>query len=159
MTSKPPQAAAAHPVERLEAEVAVLLRRARRFSARIAHDVHPDIEPGAYGILVRLASTGGERLTDVATAFGVGKPTVSRQVAVLERLRLLDRSPDPRDARAQVLRLTPEGSARLDRARTARRQRFRELLEQWPEDEVTALADLLHRFNDLDVPEAGPPTG
>ncbi|MGJ7440940.1 MarR family winged helix-turn-helix transcriptional regulator [Aquipuribacter sp. MA13-6] len=141
------------PVERVEAEVGVLLRRARRFSAQIARDVHPDVEPGAYGILVRLASTGGERLTDVAAAFGVGKPTVSRQVAVLERLRLLDRSPDPLDARAQVLRLTPEGAERLDRARTARRGRFRELLRQWPEDDVTALADLLHRFNDLDDPE------
>lgn len=159
MTSPPPEASASHPVERVEAEVAVLLRRARRFSAQIARDVHPDIEPGAYSILVRLASTGGERLTDVATAFGVGKPTVSRQVAVLEGLRLLDRSPDPQDARAQVLRLTQEGAARLDRARSARRQRFRELLQQWPEDEVTALADLLHRFNDLDVPEAGAPTG
>lgn len=153
MTSPPPPGPGPQPVERLEAEVGVLLRRARSFSAQIARDVHPDIEPGAYSILVRLATTGGERLTDVAAAFGVGKPTVSRQVAVLEQLSLLDRSPDPLDARAQVLRLTPEGAERLDRARSARRQRFRELLQQWPEDDVTALADLLHRFNDLDDPE------
>lgn len=153
MTPPPSPDPGLQPVERLEAEVGVLLRRARRFSAQIARDVHPDLEPGAYSILVRLSGTGGERLTDVAAAFGVGKPTVSRQVAVLEQLRLLDRSPDPLDARAQVLRLTPEGAQRLDRARTARRQRFRELLQQWPEDDVTALADLLHRFNDLDDPE------
>lgn len=137
-------------VEALELELAVLLRRARAFSAQIAREVHPDLEPGAYGLLVRLAATGGERLTDLAAAFGVGKPTVSRQVAVLERLRLLERTPDPDDARAQVLRLSPDGAARLESARSARRERFRGLLARWPETDVESLARLLQRFNGLD---------
>lgn len=137
-------------VEALERELAVLLRRARAFSAQIAREVHPDLEPGAYGLLVRLSATGGERLTDLAAAFGVGKSTVSRQVTVLERLRLLERSPDPVDARAQVLCLTSDGKARLESARSARRERFRGLLARWADADVESLARLLHQFNDLD---------
>lgn len=145
------------PVELLEHELAVLLRRARAYSARIAKQVHPDLEAGAYSILVRLAETGGERLTDMAAAFGVGKSTVSRQVAVLERLQLLERTPDAEDARSQRLTLTPEGASRLGAARSARRERFRELVSTWPDEDVSTLAELLGRFNGLDRSEDAPP--
>lgn len=138
------------PVESLEREIGMLLRRARSFSGQIARQVHPDLEPGAYGILLRLADTGGARLTDLAGWFGVGKPTMSRQVAVLERFDLVERHDDPQDARAQLISLTEQGRTRLGTARTARRGRFRALLESWPEDDVRALGDLLHRFNALD---------
>ena len=138
------------PVEQLEHELGVLLRRARSFSGQIAREVHPDLEPGAYAILVRLAETGGTRLTDLADWFGVGKPTVSRQVAVLERLALVARTADPGDARAQVIRLTDLGADRLGTARAGRRDRFRALLGTWPQDDVRSLAGLLHRFNALE---------
>lgn len=137
-------------VEHLEQEIGVLMRRARSFSGQLARAVHPDLEPGAYQILVRLADTGGARLTDLAAWFGVGKPTMSRQVAVLERLDLVGRHDDPQDARAQVLSLTGLGEQRVGTARAARRNRFRALLEAWPDADVRTLADLLHRFNALD---------
>ena len=137
-------------MEHLERELGVLMRRARSFSGQLAREVHPDLEPGAYAILVRLADTGGARLTDLAGWFGVGKPTMSRQVAVLERLDLVGRVEDPDDARAQVLSLTDLGSRRLGAARTARRDRFRALLGAWPDADVRTLGDLLHRFNALD---------
>jgi DNA-binding MarR family transcriptional regulator len=141
---------AADPVEQLEQEIGVLLRRARSFSGQLAREVHPDLEPGAYAILVRLADTGGARLTDLAGWFGVGKPTMSRQVAVLERLALVGRDDDPADARAQVISLTDLGADRLGSARTGRRERFRALLGTWPQDDVRTLAGLLHRFNALE---------
>lgn len=145
----PADAPADDPADQLERELGVLLRRARTFSAQLTRDVHPLLEPGAYGLLVRLAASGGERTTDLAAALGVGKPTVSRQVAVLERLGLVERTPDSADARAQTLRLTPDGAARVESARAARREVFRSLLARWPDDDVAALADLLHRFNAL----------
>lgn len=143
--------------ERLEVELGVLMRRARAYQARIARQVHPDLEAGAYSILVRLAETGGDRLTDMAAAFGVGKPTVSRQVAVLEGLGLISRTPDAKDARSQVLHLTPDGSSRLEAARSARRARFQDLMSTWHEDDVATLADLLHRFNEPDLTDDRPP--
>lgn len=134
-------------VQLLERELGVLLRRARGTWGQLAREVHPDLEPAAYGILTRLADAGDARLTDLAAWFGVGKPTMSRQVAELERLELIERAPDPDDARAQRVSLTTEGAARVGRARRARNAHFRQRLAAWPADDVRALADLLHRLN------------
>lgn len=131
----------------LERELGVLLRRARGTWGQLAREVHPDLEPAAYGILTRLADAGDARLTDLAAWFGVGKPTMSRQVAELERLELIERAPDPDDARAQRVSLTTEGAERVGRARRARNAHFRQRLAAWPADDVRALADLLHRLN------------
>lgn len=137
------------PVVDLEQQLGVLLRRARGFSRQMAGRVHPDLEAGPYGILVRLADSGGSRLTDLSTYFGVGKPTLSRQVRQLEELGLVERVDDEHDARAQLLRLTADGDARLAAARDKRRERFRELLGEWQSGDVRRLADLLARFNSL----------
>jgi DNA-binding MarR family transcriptional regulator len=72
---------------------------------------------------------------------------VSRQVASLVDLGLVDRAPDPDDGRAQVLTPSPEGSARLARIREARRARWEADLSDWPRDDVLALGDLLNRLN------------
>lgn len=131
----------------LERELGVLLRRARGTWGQLAREVHPDLEPAAYGILARIADAGDVRLTDLAAWFGVGKPTMSRQVSQLEKLELIERAPDPDDARAQRVGLTVEGAERVARARQARNAHFRERLASWPAADVRALADLLHRLN------------
>jgi DNA-binding MarR family transcriptional regulator len=143
-------AGATDPVGRLERELAVLLRRARAISVQIAREVHPDLDPAAYGLMVRLDATGGERATELAAYVGVGKSTVSRQLAALEQLGLVERTTDSADARAMVVRLSTEGARRLRRVRAARGERFRRLLAAWPTDDVDRLAGLLHRFNDIE---------
>ncbi|MDX6355902.1 MAG: hypothetical protein QOF98_2805, partial [Streptomyces sp.] len=106
--------------EELERELSVLFRRARAASGEIAREVHPELEPAAYGLLVRLDEVQPERATDLAAYFGVGKATVSRQLRALEDLGLVAREPDPVDGRAYLMRLTSEGRARFDRVRSAR---------------------------------------
>ena len=59
----------------LERELAVFLRRARASSGELAREVHPDLEPAAYGLLVRLADAGTQRATDLAAYIGVGPGT------------------------------------------------------------------------------------
>src|SRR3954465_14436400 len=112
--------------------MAVLLRRARAFSGQFAREFHPDLDAGAYALLIWLDNAGSARLTDLAAFFGVGKPTVSRQIQLLERLELVTRTVDDTDRRAQTLSLTPEGAARLHHVRQARRDRFRTMLGSWP---------------------------
>lgn len=48
----------------VERELAVFLRRARASSGEMARQVHPDLEPAAYGLLVRLedATRSGRRI-------------------------------------------------------------------------------------------------
>jgi DNA-binding MarR family transcriptional regulator len=137
------------PVEHLERELAVLLRRARGRWAQLAREVHPDLEPAAYGLLLRIADAGSARMTDLSTYFGVGKPTISRQVQLLEGLGLVARSADATDGRAQALALTPEGLARVRRVREARGAQVRTMLETWPATDIATLATLLSRFNEL----------
>lgn len=133
----------------LERELSVLFRRARAYSGDLARAVHPELEPAAYGLLVRLEEAEPERATDLAGYFGVGKATMSRQLRALESLGLVTREPDPADGRAYLMRLTEEGRERFARVRTARRERFLRQLATWDRQEVSELSRLLHRFNEL----------
>jgi DNA-binding MarR family transcriptional regulator len=133
----------------LERELAVFLRRARASSGEMARAVHPDLEPAAYGLLVRLEDSGPQRATDLAAYFGVGKATISRQVRALESLGLIARTPDPADGRASVLKLTGEGRERFTLVREARRAEYDRKLAEWDKGEIAELARLLNRFNRL----------
>ncbi|MFF8613095.1 MarR family winged helix-turn-helix transcriptional regulator [Streptomyces sp. NPDC015350] len=131
----------------LERELAVFLRRARANSGEMAREVHPELESAAYGLLVRLESAGRQRATDLATYFGVGKATMSRQLRALEGLGLVAREPDPADGRAFLVHLTAEGLARYRSVRDARRERYVRKLDDWDRAEVAELARLLHQLN------------
>ncbi|NGO73718.1 MarR family winged helix-turn-helix transcriptional regulator [Streptomyces boncukensis] len=133
----------------LERELAVFLRRARATSGEMAREVHPDLEPGAYGLLMRLEEAGPQRATDLACYFGVGKATMSRQLRALDGLGLIVRSPDPADGRASLVELTAEGRERFTRVRDARRSRYARKLAAWDRQEIADLARLLHRLNEL----------
>lgn len=136
------------PYEAVAHQLAVLLRRVRAVSRDAARMVHPDLDPTAYGLLIRLEETGGARLTDLSAYFGVGKPSLSRQVAFLERLGLVDRVDEPDDRRSTRLVLSSDGAARLQSARRSRRGELRAQLERWPVEDVETLARLLARLTE-----------
>lgn len=133
----------------LEQELGTLLRRARSLSAEMGRQVHPDLDPEAYGLLAGIQDHGRARASDLAGHFGLGKATVSRQLTVLAGLGLIERVPDPVDGRAHVLVVTEEGRQRLEATRTARRERWHALLGTWPVDDVRLMAHMLARFNRL----------
>nr|WP_268256720.1 MarR family transcriptional regulator [Streptomyces sulfonofaciens] len=133
----------------LERELTVFLRRARASSGEMARDVHPDLEPAAYGLLVCLEEGGRQRATDLAGYIGVGKATMSRQLRALETLGFVAREPDPADGRAWLIHLTDEGSDRLRTVRDARRARYVRKLAAWNRTEVAELARLLHQLNEV----------
>ncbi|MEV6690626.1 MarR family transcriptional regulator [Micromonospora sp. NPDC051196] len=132
----------------IEHELAALLRRGRAISWEIASEVHPNLEPNAYGLLLWLRRSGAIRLTDLATRLGVGKGTLSRQIHGLETLGLVRRDPDPSDRRAAQLSLTEEGQRRFDAARASRLGQIRRALQSWPQRDVEEFARLMRQFND-----------
>jgi DNA-binding MarR family transcriptional regulator len=134
---------------RLEREIALLLRRARAISTRLAGELHPELDGAAYGLLALLQDAGPLRASDLVARLGLDKSTVSRQVANLVDLGLVDRAADPVDGRAQVLTPSAEGTARLARVRDSRRARWEADLNDWPAEDVAALAELLGRLNRL----------
>nr|WP_237555168.1 MarR family transcriptional regulator [Streptomyces sp. SID4948] len=137
----------------MERELTVLFRRARAASGEMARAVHPELEPAAYGLLVRLAEAEPERATDLAGYFGVGKATMSRQLRALEELGLVARASDPADGRAFLMRLTEEGRSRFAQVRTARRERYLSRLAAWDHAEIAELSRLLHELNGIQFGE------
>ena len=133
----------------LEREIGLLLRRSRAISARLAGELHPDLDGAAYGLLSLLQDAGPLRASELVTRIGLDKSTVSRQVAHLVDLGLVERAADPVDGRAQVLTPSPEGAARLARIRDVRRARWEHDLSDWPAPDVSTLAELLNRLNRL----------
>ncbi|SCL21258.1 transcriptional regulator, MarR family [Micromonospora rhizosphaerae] len=135
-------------VREVEHELTALLRRGRALSWEIAREVHPNLEPNTYGLLLWLRRCGSVRLTELAARLGIGKGTLSRQIHGLETLGLVRRDPDPTDRRAAQLSLTEEGIRRFDAARAARLGPILRTLESWPKQDVADFARLLHRFNE-----------
>ena len=126
----------------VERELSRLFRRARASSARLASEVHPDLDAAGYAVLVTVVDLGRP------DAVGLHKSTMSRNIADLERLGLVERVPDPTDARARLLRLTDAGSEAVERSRTGRRRRLAAQMEGWSAADVRQLGALLQRLND-----------
>ncbi|MGY1856393.1 MarR family winged helix-turn-helix transcriptional regulator [Modestobacter sp. SYSU DS0290] len=131
----------------LEREIALLLRRARAIQGRLGSQLHHELDGAAYGLLVLLDDAGPLRASDVVAKLGLDKSTVSRQVASLVDLGLVDRTADPDDGRAQVLSTSAEGHRRLSELRDARRARWEADLSDWDTADVATLAELLGRLN------------
>ncbi|RQX02542.1 MarR family transcriptional regulator [Micromonospora arida] len=136
------------PIRAVEHELTALLRRGRAVSWEIAREVHPNLEPNTYGLLLWLRRSGSIRLTELAARLGVGKGTLSRQINALEVLGLVYRDPDPSDRRAAQITFTEEGQRRFDAARSARVGELLRTLNDWPAQDVEDFARLLGRFND-----------
>ena len=133
----------------VEREIGLLLRRSRAMSARLAGELHPDLDGAAYGLLALLQDAGPLRASDLVARLGLDKSTVSRQVSNLVGLGLVDRAADPEDGRAQVLTPSAEGATRLAKIREARRARWESDLADWPSEDVATLGVLLGRLNRL----------
>ena len=136
----------------IEHELSLLFRRARSASMGMARRVHPDLDAAGYALISQIdlgtpPGSTGVRASDVAAALGLDKSTVSRGIAQLERIGLIERVPDPDDGRARLLRLTADGAERYGAIREQRRAEFEAILERWETGDLEQLAKLLHRLN------------
>lgn len=133
--------------DRLESELSLMWRRGRVYSAALARQVHSGLDAAGYSLIVALDTDEVTRASDLVARFGVDKSTISRQIAHLEALGLVERAPDAADRRALVVQLTATGEERLQVVREARRARIRGVLDDWPADDVRTLGELLGRLN------------
>ena len=136
-----------------ERELTRFLRRFRAASHTLAETVHPELDAAGYAVMVNLLELlterpDGVRASDLATALHLHKSTTSRNISELEKLGLLRRVPDPRDARARLVQFTESGERSLRSVRAARRRKLSESLARWPEHDVEDLARLLRRLGD-----------
>ncbi|MEQ6900649.1 MarR family transcriptional regulator [Nocardioides sp. YIM 152588] len=137
----------------LEAEVGVLLRRARRVIAERSREIHPDLPGPAFLMLGYVREHGPVRASAVGCAFHLDKATISRQVQQLVELGLVDRRPDPDDGRATLLTITAEADRRLRAVNDDRRKRLDERLDEWSDADLADFVDRLGRYNALLSPD------
>lgn len=136
------------PITDLEAELVDMWRRGRIQTRERARQIHPKLDPACYPLLMILTGTDAVPMSELVYELGVEKSTLTRQIDALARLGLVERRPDPQDARARLVVLTESGRARL----TAQRERviaqWRERLSRWDPADVRQLTTLLHRLGE-----------
>jgi DNA-binding MarR family transcriptional regulator len=94
-----------------------------------------------------LRGAGSLRMQELAVSLGLAQSTVTRLVAPLKRMGLLDRRPDRTDGRATRAYLTEAGTERADQVEAVDRVLYQGLLERLPDArraEVVAAIELLH---------------
>jgi DNA-binding MarR family transcriptional regulator len=100
-------------------------------------------------VLVRVVAAspdGRIRRTDLAHALGVTPSAVARQVGPLERMGILARESNPKDARLALVVLTEAGKLVEQEASVIAEERASAILERtWSADERASLTALLAR--------------
>jgi DNA-binding MarR family transcriptional regulator len=104
------------------------------------------LDSGSFWLLKTLAASGPQRVTDLAVCAGLDASTVSRHVAQLHSGGLIERAPDPADGRAQRVKLSAAGMARIDAVLCARRALLEKCVESWDPRDLEELDRLLTRF-------------
>ncbi|MFE4449094.1 MarR family winged helix-turn-helix transcriptional regulator [Streptomyces sp. NPDC056796] len=127
----------------IQRELTAFARRARATAARL----HPDLPLVSYTLLAHIDDRHGCRATDLAAHYMLDKSTVSRQVAALEKLGLVERHPDPDDQRIQVLHPTAAGTRALASTQASRQAAYQERLGAWTSDDLARFAEYLLRYN------------
>lgn len=130
------------PVSRRDATADVLdalMTIGRRMRGRGGDGI---VDPGTFWLLRTLVADGPSRPTDLAASVGLDASTVSRHLAQLQRLGLVDRSPDPDDRRVSWVEISQTGRAAVDAAIAHRRTLLERSLHDWSDDEL----ELLHRM-------------
>ena len=110
------------------------------------------LDTGTFYMLKTIHAHGSMRVTDLAALANLDTSTVSRHVAHLNRVGLIERTPDPDDRRAQRVRLSAEGATQLATAFNRRRALLERSLDGWAPEDLEQLDRLLTRFvGDVDT--------
>jgi DNA-binding MarR family transcriptional regulator len=125
-----------------------LVRLIERVQAQYQAEHRDAVDRATYLLLVHLVKDGGRRAGSLAEAVHSDPSTVSRQVAQLVRLGLVERVADPADGRATLLVATDEGRRVFDENRQLRNRGIASLMTEWPPEERDTFARLLTRFTD-----------
>jgi len=99
-------------------------------------------------LLARIGKFGRIGVVELAEMVGRDYTTVSRQVAKLESLGLIERKAGETDKRVREATVTPAGAAMNLALDGARDRLFRAHFDRWPEHEKQELARLLRKMAD-----------
>ncbi len=131
-------------VRALEAEFGELVGLFRRVIVEHAEALSPGMLPGAYKLFTTIVRFGSVNPSALAERLLLDRGQVSRTVRELERLGLVERSPDPADGRSTLISATPEGLERLTAVREKREGALAAALDDWPLEDIREFTRLMH---------------
>jgi DNA-binding MarR family transcriptional regulator len=124
-----------------------LMNQPQRDSA-LLREAGVDLDRALFQILVGIGHKGPIGVVELANLAGRDYTTVSRQVAKLESLGLIARSPSKADKRVSEATITAQGLEMTARIDAARERIATELFAEWSKSDLQDLARLLRRFTD-----------
>jgi DNA-binding MarR family transcriptional regulator len=104
------------------------------------------LDRALFPLLVGIERFGPIGVVDLAERAGRDHTTVSRQVAKLERLRLVKRRASQGDRRVREATITNKGRVISDALDAARKRLATSILAQWSEHDLHDLVRLVSRF-------------
>lgn len=123
---------------------------------RLVHEAGIALDRALFPLLVMIERLGSIGIVDLAGRAGRDYTTVSRQVARLETLGLVQRRASETDARVRAVTVTPKGKSMTDALDAARERMARKLFAEWSDTEVDTLVSLLQRFaTDIEAQASG----
>ncbi|MFG2001119.1 MarR family winged helix-turn-helix transcriptional regulator [Spirillospora sp. NPDC048911] len=105
------------------------------------------LDRSAYVLLSRLRAQGPMAVGELSHALALDFSTLTRQTAAAMRAGLLERIPDPDGGIARKFRVTDKGERELDEARETFIEALDDIMSDWPDEDITAFASYLRRFN------------
>ncbi|MFJ2989631.1 MarR family winged helix-turn-helix transcriptional regulator [Collimonas sp. NPDC087041] len=106
------------------------------------------LDRALFPLLVRIGMRGPIGVVELADLAGRDHSTVSRQVAKLEELGLVTRSPSELDQRVKEAVVTEAGRRMVDQIGAARNRLFDEVLADWDAKDRAELTRLVRKLAD-----------
>lgn len=106
------------------------------------------VDRAGYLLLRTLEKIGPASINTIAAAVGLDGSTVTRQVAAMKELGLVERQTNPGDRRSCIISPTEDGRTVMRQMRRQRRSNLDAVTSDWTDDDRTALGRLLTKLND-----------
>ncbi|UVD59120.1 MarR family winged helix-turn-helix transcriptional regulator [Rhizobium sp. Pop5] len=130
-------------------EIVSVMNRPQR-DEQMVREAGISLDRALFPLLVMVERLGPIGVVELADRAGRDYTTVSRQVAKLESLDLVERRGSPADRRVREAVISPKGKAMTDRIDAARERMGRAIFATWDDHDFNELARLMRKFaNDI----------
>lgn len=128
-------------------DIVSVMNRPQRDEAMV-REAGISLDRALFPLLVMVERLGPIGVVDLADRVGRDYTTVSRQVAKLESLGLVDRQGSAADRRVREATITRKGKAMTDLVDGARERMGRAIFAHWEQRDVEELVRLMRKFAD-----------
>lgn len=117
-----------------------------RTDEKMIQDAGIQLDRALFSVLISIERLGPIGVVELSERTGRDHTTISRQVAKLESLGLIERQESPDDRRKREAVIAPKGKAITDRIDAARERMAHAIFKDWTGEELDEFVRLMQRF-------------